>query len=83
MARDPGNDVVDELNVNLIVGTIDRGIRETNLCFPKKRFPRLVLFSRTSVIETSLDAPRRLVIFVLRPRKKIFSKVSENYKREI
>ena len=59
------------------------GIRETNLCFPKKRFPRLVLFSRTSVIETSLDAPRRQVIFVLRPRKKIFSKVSENYKREI
>ena len=49
VARDPGKDVVDELNVNLIVGTIDRGIRETNLCFPKKgfrdwsRFPGLQL----------------------------------------
>ena len=32
VARDPGKDVVDKLNVNLIVGTIDRGIRETNLC---------------------------------------------------
>ena len=50
---------------------------------PTNGFPRLVLFSRITVMETSLDAPRRLVIFVLRPRKKIFSKVSENYKREI
>ena len=47
--RDPGKDVVDELNVNLIVGTIERGIRETNLCFLKKvfqdwsRFPGLQL----------------------------------------
>jgi len=83
VAQDPGNDVVDELNINLIVGTNDRMDKGEQFLLPEKRFLRLVSFSGTSVIETSLDAPRRLVIFVLRPRKKIFSKVSENYKREI